>query len=96
VNRVGGNLRRVVVERRREHLEREARRDAVHAFVHAGRISVLLGAARFGVGLFQALAIVDPHLGEQRRVFMLAQARDYRETGEHLERRGGAGRIAEF
>src|SRR6266446_5184452 len=39
--------------------------------VYARRILVLLYAARFGVGLLEALAVINPHLGVQRRVFML-------------------------
>ena len=42
MNRIGADLRRVVVEGRGQNLECEARRDAVHAFVDAGGILVFL------------------------------------------------------
>src|SRR5260370_919561 len=71
---IGAKLGSVVVERRGANLERKARRDTVHAFVHARNVLVFLDAAGFWIGLLSAFAVIDPHLGKQRRVLVLAQA----------------------
>ena len=86
------DLGRVVVEGRGEHLEGEAGGDAVHALVDAGRVLVLLQGAGARIDLAQALAVIDAHLGEEVGVRVLAQPRQHREAGQHLQRRGGAGR----
>src|SRR3984893_11403088 len=96
VDGIGADLRRVVVERRRKYLEGEPGRDPVHAFVHPSRILVFLSAAGLRVGFLQAVAVVDPHLREQRRVFVLAQAGQHRKAGERFEGCGSAGRAGEF
>ena len=83
---VGGDLCRVVVEGRGEHLEGKAGRDAVHALVDAGRVPVFLHATRLGIGLLEAFAVIDPHLGEHRRVLVLAQARHHREARHRFQR----------
>ncbi len=48
------------------------------------------------IGLLQALAVIDPHLGEQRRVLVPPQPRQHREARQHLQRRRRAGRRGEF
>ena len=85
-----------MVEGRGQNLEGEARRDAVHAFVDAGGVLVFLDAARLRIGFLQAFAVIDPHLGEQRRVLVLAQPRHHREARQRLQRRRRAGRGREF
>ena len=50
----------------------------------------------FGSDLLQALAVIDPHLGEDVRVLVLAQARQHREAGQHLQRRRRAGRAGQL
>ena len=81
-----------MVERRRQHLEGEAGGGAVHAFLNAGHILVFLQGAGARIGLLQAFAVIDPHLGEQRGVLVPAQARQHGEAGQHLQRRRRAGR----
>ena len=70
VDRVGRHLLGVEVEGAGQHLEGEPGRDPVHAFIDPRRVAVLL--ARFGsrIGIFQALAVIDPHLRIQVRVLM--------------------------
>jgi hypothetical protein len=64
VHRVGGDLGGVEVEHAREDLERETRREAVHALVDTGVVAVLLEPtlpwARCPSAIF---AVVDAHLG---------------------------------
>ena len=50
MHRIGADLGRIVVEGRGQDLEGEAGRDAVHAFVDAGRVLVFLHAARLRIG----------------------------------------------
>src|SRR6185369_9136705 len=96
MNRVGTDLAGVVVEGRRENLEREAGRNAVHAFVDTGGIPVFLNAARLRIGFLQAVAVVDPHLGEHGRVLVLAQARHHREARHRFQRGRRARRGSQF
>src|SRR5215831_16397189 len=96
VDRIGGDLGGIVVEGRSQNLEREPGRDAVHALVNAGGVAVFLHAARLRVGLLEAFAVVDPHLGVHRRVLVLAQPRQHAEARQHLERRRRAQRVAEL
>ena len=81
----------VVIVGRGQHLERKARRDAVHSLIDPGGIPVFLHAARFRVGLLEAFAVIDPHFRKDRRVLVLAQARHDRESRERLERGRRAG-----
>ena len=74
VYRVGRHFRVVEVEDAGEDLEREAGRQAIHPFVHAGVVAILLIAFRLGIRVFEALAIIDPHLGVEARVFRLLEA----------------------
>ena len=71
---IGRDLDRVVVEGGGQDLEREPRRDPVHAFVDARGVLVFLHAARPRVHFAQALAVVDAHLGIEIRVLVLPQA----------------------
>ena len=96
MHRIGADLGGVVIVRRGENLEREPRRDAVHALVNAGGIAIFLDAARLRIGFLEAFAVIDPHFAEQRRVLVLAQPRHHREAGERLQRRRRAGRRGEF
>src|SRR5271166_670389 len=96
VNRVGGDFRGIVIERRGQGLESKPRRDAVHPLIGSGGIAVFLDAARARVGFLQALAVIDAHLRVQRRVLVLAQPRQHREAGEHLERRRRARRARQL
>ena len=81
---------------RRQHLEGETGGDAVHALVDAGGVLIFLDAARLGIALFQALAVIDAHLGEGRRVLVLAKPRHHRETRERFQRRRRARRGSKF
>ncbi len=81
-----------MVEGRSQDLEGKARRDAVHSFVDAARVFIFLNAARLGVGLLQAFTIVNPHLGKQRGIIVLAQTRHHRETRQSLQCRRRARR----
>src|SRR3954467_2501059 len=102
MDRVGTDLVGVVVEGRRENLEREAGRHAVHAFVDTGGIPVFLNAARLWIGFLQAVTVIDPHLGEHGRVLVLAQARHHREArhrfqrGRRARRGGQVGALDQF
>src|SRR5712664_1706108 len=70
---IRAKLRGVVIERCSQNLEREARRDAVHAFVDAGSILVFLNAAGLRIGFLEAFTVINPQLREQRGVFVLAK-----------------------
>ena len=86
VHRVRRDLGVVEVEDLRQHLEREPRRQPVHALVDAGEIAVLLHRLRLRVDVLQVLAVVDPHLGEDRGVLRLLEPRQHGELRHHLER----------
>src|SRR5229473_2841901 len=70
---IRAKLRGVVIERCSQNLEREARRDAVHAFVDAGSILVFLNAAGLRIGFLEAFTVINPQLRKQRGVFVLAK-----------------------
>ncbi len=61
MHRVGGDLGMVKVKYPRQDFEREAGRQAVHPFINAGIIAILLIGFRFWVGVFQAFAVIDAH-----------------------------------
>mmetsp|Transcript_6685 Transcript_6685/g.27976 ORF Transcript_6685/g.27976 Transcript_6685/m.27976 type:complete len:940 (+) Transcript_6685:1270-4089(+) len=90
VHRIRGDLGRVEVEDLGQDLVREARADAAHAFVHTGVVAVLLVALGARVGVLQVLAVVDLHLGVQRRVLGLLQPCQHRELAHHLQCARGA------
>ena len=96
VHRIGGDLLGVVIVGRRQRLEREARRDAVHAFVDAGMVAVFLHGAGLGIDLLQALAVVDPHLGVKARILMRLEARQHGEPRQHVERTRRARRLSQL
>ncbi|MNQ20935.1 hypothetical protein D3C85_340340 [compost metagenome] len=75
----------VEVEHLGQDLEGEAGRQAVHAFVHARVVAVLLDRLGLGVGVLEIFAVVDAHLRVDIRVLRLLQAAQYRELGEHLQ-----------
>ena len=95
VHRVGGDLGAVEVEDLGQDLVGEARADAAHALVDAGVVAVLLVALGARVGVLQVLAVVDLHLGVQRAVLRLLQARQHRELAHHLQRAGRAGGLGQ-
>ena len=98
MHRVGRHLLGVVVERLRQHLEGKARRDARHALVHAGGIAVFLHRFRLGIDVLQVLAVIDAHLGVERRVLVLGEPRRHGEPAKDLQhlRRAGIARRARF
>jgi hypothetical protein len=61
---VGGDFDMVEVEHLRQNLEGEAGGNAGHSLIDPGIIAILLHRLGLGIGVFQVLAIVDPHLGE--------------------------------
>jgi hypothetical protein len=95
VHGVGGHLGAVEVEGLRQDLVGEAGGEPLHPLVHARGVAILLHRARRGVGLLQALAVIDPHLGVEIRVLVLAQPRQHRHPREHVERARRAGRLGE-
>jgi hypothetical protein len=95
VDRVGGDLGAVEVEGLRQDLVGEAGREPVHALVDAGRVAIFLHRARLRVGLLQALAVIDPHLGVEVGVLVLLEPRQHRDARQHVERAGRAGRLGE-
>ena len=85
VHRVGGHLVGVEVEHLGEDLEGETGREAVHPFVDAGAVAVLLDRLGFRVGILEVLAVVDAHLRVDVGVFRLLEAAQHAELGEHLQ-----------
>ena len=89
VDRVGGDLVRVEVKHLGQDLEREARRQAVHALVHAGGVAVFLDRLGLRIGVLEVFAVVHAHLRIDIRVLRLLEARQHGELREHLQ---GVGR----
>ncbi|MNO82515.1 hypothetical protein D3C76_737930 [compost metagenome] len=75
VHRVGGHFMRVEVEHLGQDLEGEAGRQAVHAFIDAGGIAVLLDRLGLRIGVLEVFPVVHPHLRIDVGVFRLFQAR---------------------
>ncbi len=73
MHRVGGDLGGIEVEHLGQDLEREAGGQPVHAFVHPGRVAVLLDGLGLGVGVLDVLAVVDLHLGVDAGILRLLQ-----------------------
>src|SRR5579862_5863491 len=92
MHRIGRDLGGVVVERLRQRLIGEARRDAGHAFVNARLVLVFLQRLGLGVGVLQLLAVIDAHLRGQVGVLMLLEPGHHAELGQHLQRLGRARR----
>ena len=90
MHRIGRHLGAVEVEDLGQNLVSEAGRNAVHAFVDTRVVAVFLVALGARVGVLEVLAVVDLHLGEQRRILRLLQTRQNRKLAHHLERAGRA------
>ena len=85
VHRITGDFFGVVVERFGQNLERKARRDAVHAFVHTRVVSVFLNRLSARVDLLHVLTVIDAHLRPVVGVRMLDQTRQDGETRQHTQ-----------
>ncbi|MCY1242952.1 hypothetical protein D9M72_559510 [compost metagenome] len=70
MNRIRRDFLGVVVKGLRQHLEGKAGADAVHALIDARGIAIFLQGLRLGIGIFQVLAVIDPHLRVGRRVLV--------------------------
>ena len=89
VHRIGGYLGRVEVEDLRQDLEREARRDAAHAFVDAGVIAVFLQRLRRRIGVLERLAVVDLVEARERDVVGAVAAGDAADDRSRTRRSPG-------
>ena len=78
--RVGGDFLGVMIESCRQDLEGKPRADTGHAFVDTADLTILLNRFCLGIGVFQALAVIDPHFRIKRRVFMVLEARQNAKT----------------
>ena len=96
MHRVGGHFGMVEVKHAREDFKGEARRQAVHAFVHACVVTILLVRLGFRIGIFQAFAIVDAHFRVDARVFRLFQARQNRKARQRFQGARGAWRMGQL
>ena len=96
MDRVGGDLLVVAVEGLGQDLEGEAGGDAGHAFGDARGLAIFLHRLGLGVGVLQAVAVVDAKLRIERRVLVLLEAAEDAEAREDLEHLGRAGRLAQF
>src|SRR6266852_1220831 len=83
---IGGDFKRVEIERARQHLEGEARRDAVHALVDPGGVAILLHRLGARIGVLQTVAVIGAHLRIEVRVLVRLQTREHAEAREHLQR----------
>ena len=90
---IGGHFGIVKVEHFRQDLEGKARRQPVHALVHARVIDVFVHGLGFRVRVLEVFAIVDEHLREDAGVFRVFQARQDGELRHHAQ---GAGRARGF
>ncbi|MNC69565.1 hypothetical protein D3C75_1202700 [compost metagenome] len=64
----------IEVEDLGQDLEREAGRQAVHAFIDAGVVAILLDRLGLRIGVLEVFTVIHPHLGVDVRVFWLLQA----------------------
>ena len=96
MHRVRGDFGVIKVKYPRQNFEREAGRQAVHPFINAGIIAILLIGFRFRVGIFQAFTVIDAHFRVDARVFRLFQARQNREARQRFQGSRRAGRVSQF
>src|SRR5208337_870793 len=93
---IGGDLLDVEVEGLGQHLEGEAGGDARHPLRDARRLAVFLHRLRLGVGVLEALAVVDAQLRIERRILVLFEAGEDAEARQELEHLRRAGRLAQL
>ncbi len=86
MHRISGDFSVIEVEYLRQNLEGKPGGNPVHPFVYSGIVAVLLHRLGLRIGIFQILAIVNPHLGEDIGVFRFFNPGQGGELREHFQR----------